>query len=92
MHEFDCTICCELADDGETRHEGRRHHQDPVVVTLQDQPRQVVELDREAIDDPDQLEHLEVIRRRFAVRSAFGTELAVEVFKEPRRRANDASR
>ena len=91
MHELDGTICGELTDDGETRHKGPIHHQDPVVVTPRDQARQVIELDREAIDDSDQLEHLEVVRRRFAVRPTFGTELAIKVVKKPRSRANDAS-
>jgi hypothetical protein len=34
-----------------------------VVVALVDQPRQHVEPDREAVHDPDQLEHLKVVRR-----------------------------
>jgi len=53
-----------------------------VAVTLGDQARRVIELDFEAIDDPDQLEHLQIVRRRFAVRFALGSQ--VEVLEEPR--------
>jgi hypothetical protein len=92
LNELDRAICCELANHGEPGKKSSGHHQDSVVVTLCDQPRQVIELDCEAIDDPNQLEHLEIVRRRFAVRSPLGSQLAVEVLEEPRRRTNDASR
>ena len=88
MNELDRAICCELANHGEPGKKGSGHHQDSVVVTLGNQPRQVIELNCEAIDDPDQLEHLEIVRRRFAVRFALGSQLAVEVLEEPRRRTH----
>lgn len=92
MNELDRAVCCELANHGEPGKKGSGYHQDSLVVTLCDQPRQVIELDREAIDDPNQLEHLEIVCRRFAVRPALGSQLAVEVLEEPRRRTHDASR
>lgn len=91
LNDLDRTICCELANHGEPGEKRSGHHQDSVVVTLGDQTRQVIEFDCEAIDDPNQLKHLEIVRRRFAIRSALGSQLAVEVLEEPRRRTNDAS-
>lgn len=47
-----------------------------------DQLGQVGEVCREPVDDDEQLEHLEVARRRLTVRAALGRKLTIEVGKE----------
>ena len=47
--------------------------------------------DSEAFDDPEQLEHLEVVRRRLATWSALGRKLPVEILEEPRGRTNSSA-
>jgi len=61
-----------LANDRESHHKRSGHHQDPVIVTLGNQARQVIDLDCEGIDDPDHLEHLEIVRRSVRARVATG--------------------
>jgi hypothetical protein len=82
----------ELTDDGESRHEHADGDQDLVVVAVSEEPWQVIETDSEAFHDAEQLEHLEVVRRRFARRTAFGGQLSIEVLEEPRRRSDRPAR
>ena len=63
----------------------------PIVITLGNESRQVVEVEGEAIDDADEFEDPEIVRRRLAVWPAFCSKLSVEVFEESGRRPYDAS-
>jgi acetolactate synthase regulatory subunit len=52
---------------------------------------QIIEASREAFDDLQQLERLEVVRRWLAARSTFTEELAIKVLEELKRRAHLAT-
>ena len=62
--------------------------QDPIVTSTRNQLGKIVELHGKSVDDPQQLDRLEVRSRRFTVRSSLRTQLTVEILEEPVRRPN----
>ncbi len=80
--EFDSAVERELAGDGEARNEKSGRHQDAVFRTAGDQRGHRVELCGELFDNAEQFVDLEVVGGRFAVRTSFWWELAVEVLEE----------
>jgi hypothetical protein len=82
LHEFNGAVGSELTDHREPRHEHADSDQDSIVVASGDQPRQIVEPDSEALHDPQQFEHLEVVCRGLALRTPLGGKLSIEVDEE----------
>ena len=90
LYEFDCTVLRELADDGQGRHQSARGDEDAVVGTARDQFGKIIEPGGEALDDPQQFEHLEVAGGRLAVRAALRPKLTIEVVEDARGGTNGA--
>ena len=61
LDELDRAIRRQLADDREHRDERSSGDEDPIVRASWDELQKSVEPTRETIDDPQQLEHLEVV-------------------------------
>ena len=74
------------ANDVERPNQHAAREQHPIGTATWDQLGQIVELLSEPVNDAQQLDRLEVRRRRFAFRSPLGAQLAVEVLEEPVRR------
>lgn len=88
LDEFDCPVWSQLTDDGEAGNENARGDEDSIVGPARDQFGKLIEAGGESLDDSKQLESLEVVRRRFTVRTALRSELPVEVLEEARYGAN----
>lgn len=90
-HQLNCPVSAQLTDDGVRTHEHSRRDQDAVVAPPRNELGQIIEARREAFDDLQQLERLEVVCRRLAARSTFTVELAIKVLEELKRRAHLAT-
>jgi hypothetical protein len=75
-----------LSDYGEAGDDIARRNQDAVLRPIRKQPREVVSPDGEALDDAQQVEHLEIIRGWFTIRTALGGQLAIEILEKSLRR------
>lgn len=60
----------------------------PQPAAVPDHLGKIVELHGKSVDDPQQLNRLEVRSRRFTARSSLRTQLTVEILEEPVRRPN----
>ena len=90
--ELNGAVRGELAYDGEPGNEHPGRDQDSIVGPAGNQLWQVVEDRGEVVDDPDELEDLEVMCRGMAVTATLRRELSVEVLEEAGGCANDPSR
>ena len=88
LDQFECAVDGELTDDREPGHEHSGRDEDAIVGASRDERREIVPPRSEHFDDAKELEDLEVVDRRLAVRAALRAELAVEI-REERRAGTD---
>ena len=88
LNEFDRSIGCQLANNGESRNECACDDENPVVGPARYQHGKFMKSDGESFHDAQQLEHLEVVCRGLTVRTALGWQLTVEILEEIERCTN----
>lgn len=91
LNELDRSVGRKLSDHGESGDENSRADEQPVVGPSGGQLGQLVPVSGEVLDYPKELEDLEVVRRRLAVRAALRTELVVEILEERGGGSDDAT-
>ena len=92
LHQLHGSVWRQLSNYRETSDNVARCDQDAVLRHIRKQPREVIPPDGEALDDSQQVEHLEVIRGWFTIRTALGWQLAIEIREAPWGRPNRSPR
>lgn len=82
LNQLDRAIRSKLAKHREPCDEHARRDQESVVAPAGDQLGEIIEPDREPVDNANQLKDLEIGGRGLAARSALRRELPVEVLEE----------